>query len=110
MNDDFTFDFPDEVTHLDESLHMICLEEFYYIGHLIEDTQGNTWMLSPYYVHEDDDGVTVDLHEVPHFMLDPMQEVIIISNADEMRILHSKHSLSLGFISNIPFVCNSTRH
>lgn len=109
MDDDFTFDFPEDDLS-DDPLHMVCLEEFYYIGHLVYDNQGNTWMLSPHYVDEDDDGVTVGLHEVPNFMLSVGQEVIIIPGADEMRMLYQRHSLSLGFINNIPFVCNSTRH
>ncbi|QYW03173.1 hypothetical protein pEaSNUABM14_00213 [Erwinia phage pEa_SNUABM_14] len=108
-DDDFHFEFDDlEIDHT--ALMMIELDDEYFIGHLKDDAEGRTWMEGAHLVDELDDGMTVELLEVPRFLIDPLQEVIVICNADEMRLLHTDLLLNLGHINDIPMLFNSTRH
>ncbi|QZE56073.1 hypothetical protein pEaSNUABM52_00215 [Erwinia phage pEp_SNUABM_52] len=107
-DDDFTFDFNDNEALMFEPLHMISLDDVYYVGHILYCSNGSVWLNAPYHVCEIGD--IVELREVPCFQLDYDQEVIFVTNADEMRQLHHKHFLSLGRINNIPILVNGTRH
>lgn len=108
-DEDFDFDFEDDDgPYIDQPLHMVvqCGESI--VGHLM-DFDDLVLMVGGYYVVDNDDG-TATLIEVPIFKVDPYADIVIVANADEMRLRHGDSLLTLAFINNIPFVCKSTRH
>lgn len=110
-DDDFHFDFGTEGVEFERPLYMVMQDEDCIIGHLSQDSAGTTWMLGAYFIHENEQGpFCVELIELPNFRVDPYTDVMIVTNADEMRLTHVASQLNLGFINNTPFVCNSTRH
>lgn len=110
QDDDFHFDFEDEGPCIDEQLFMVMDGDEIYVGALVEDDTGASWMIRPYSILEGECEEDVELFEVPRFRIDPLLEVIVVANADEMRVMHGASALSLGYINGIPFVCNSMRH
>ncbi|QZE58775.1 hypothetical protein pEaSNUABM28_00218 [Erwinia phage pEa_SNUABM_28] len=110
-DDDFHFEFGAEDMDFDRPLHIVMQDEDCIIGHLLPDDNGTTWMLGAYFINENESGpFNVELIEVPNFRLDPYANVMIVTNADEMRLTHLACQLNLGFINDTPFLCNSTRH
>ncbi|EBY9527651.1 hypothetical protein D5P86_01550 [Salmonella enterica subsp. enterica serovar Infantis] len=108
-DEDFDFEFEDDDCgpYIDQPLHMIVDQGEYVIGHLI-DYGDSTLMIGGYYLGADLESETLIAMDV--FKVDPYADIVIVTDADEMRLKHVSQSLTLAFINDIPFVCSSTRH
>ncbi|AWY08482.1 hypothetical protein HOT49_gp216 [Erwinia phage vB_EamM_Alexandra] len=111
--DDFHFEFgadDDSGYYIDQPLHMIVDGEDAIVGHLV-DSGDTVLMYGGYFIVDEDDceDATV-LIEVPIFKVDPLSTIILVTNADEMRLRFNRESLTLAFINDIPLVVKSTRH
>lgn len=110
-DDDFHFEFDDLNLCRHTELMMVELDDVYFIGHLKDDAEGKTWMEGAYCIDEQDDGYSVELIPVPRFQIDLLlQEIIVVGNADQMRLMYDECYLNLGHINDIPMLFNSTRH
>lgn len=112
-DDDFHFEFgadDDSGYYIDQPLHMIMDGEDAIVGHLV-DSGDTVLMYGGYFVVDgDEDEDTAVLIEVPIFRVDPLSDIILVTNADEMRLRFGGELLTLAFINDIPLVVKSTRH
>ncbi|QZE60126.1 hypothetical protein pEaSNUABM35_00209 [Erwinia phage pEa_SNUABM_35] len=112
-DDDFHFEFgadDDSGYYIDQPLHMIMDGEDAIVGHLV-DSGDTVLMYGGYFIVDDDETEdTTVLIEVPIFKVDPLSDIILVTNADEMRLRFNSELLTLAFINDIPLVVKSTRH
>lgn len=112
-DEDFDFEFgadDDSGYYIDQPLHMIVDGDERILGHLI-DSGDTVLMYGGYYIVDDEeDPDAATLIEVPIFKVDPLADIAIVMNADEMRLRHNGELLTLAFINDIPLVVKSTRH
>jgi len=112
-DEDFDFEFgadDDSGYYIDQPLHMVMDGDDAIVGHLV-DSGDTVLMYGGYFVVDDEeDPDAATLIEVPIFKVDPLADIIVVMNADEMRMRYTSELLTLAFINDIPLVVKSTRH
>lgn len=107
-DDDFHFDFVEEDGAPEDPLAIVVLNERYYMGHLVDDDNHNTWLIGSHRLHFTD--AEPLLFEVPFFMIEDENNISYVVNSDHVRMLNSNKTLNVGHINGTVFLCNSTRH